>query len=179
MSFTKRLAAAAGAAAAAFIGRKAARKLLPLVEVAVTPVALGAALSAGAMALFFNIADEIRGQEGVWRLDHAGLNLAESLRTPGRTALMRTVSDLARPDIMSTLGAASMIIAWRSKRWRNEAVLMAVVLSGGGAIIGTIKYRVGRQRPSLVEALAVESGLAGEWRPATDPFFLPSATFGA
>lgn len=26
-----------------------------------------------------------------------------------------------------------------------------------------------------VEALAVELGLAGEWRPATDPFFLPSA----
>ncbi|MBB6052143.1 phosphatase PAP2 family protein [Armatimonas rosea] len=156
MSLARRLAAAAGATAAAFLGRKAARKLLPLVEVAITPVALGAAVSAGAVALFFNIADDIRGQDGVWRFDHDGLNLAESLRTPERTALMRTVSDLARPDIMSALGAASMIIAWRSKKWRNEAVLMAVVLSGGGAIIGTIKYRVGRQRPNLVEALAVE-----------------------
>jgi undecaprenyl-diphosphatase len=108
------------------------------------------------MALFFNIADDIRGQDGVWRFDHDGLNLAKSLRTPNRTAIMRTVSDLARPDIMSALGAASMMIAWRSKKWRNEAVLMAVVLSGGGAIIGTIKYRVGRQRPSLIEALATE-----------------------
>jgi undecaprenyl-diphosphatase len=156
MGLTRRLAAVAGTMAAAFLGRKARQRIIPLLEVAVTPVALGAAVSAGAMALFFNIADDIRGQDGVWRFDHDGLNLAKSLRTPNRTAIMRTVSDLARPDIMSALGAASMMIAWRSKKWRNEAVLMAVVLSGGGAIIGTIKYRVGRQRPSLIEALATE-----------------------
>ena len=156
MGLTRRIAAVAGTALAAFVGRKARQRIQPLIEVALTPVALGAALSAGAMALFFNIADDIRGQDGVWRFDHDGLNLANSLRTPARTAMMRTVSDLARPDIMSALGAACILIAWRSKKWRNEAVLMAVVLSGGGAIIGTIKYRVGRERPSLVEALAVE-----------------------
>lgn len=156
MSVTKRLAAAAGATVAALLGRRARRLLIPVVEVVITPVALGAALSAGAMAFFFNLADDIRGQDGVWRFDHDGLNLAKSLRTPQRTALMRTVSDLARPDIMAALGAASVLIAWRSYRWRNEAILMAVVLSGGGTIIGTIKYRVGRERPNLVEALATE-----------------------
>jgi membrane-associated phospholipid phosphatase len=132
------------------------RTLRPLLEVVVTPVAVGAALSAGAVAFFFNLADDIRGQEGVWRFDHDGLNLGRSLRTPARTALARTVSDLARPDVMTALGAASILIAWRSARWRNEAILMAVTLSGGGTIIGTIKYRYARQRPSLAEALATE-----------------------
>lgn len=156
MSLTRRVATAVGATAAAFLGHRAKKRLQPLVEVVLTPVALGAAVSAGAVAFFFNLADDIRGQDGVWQFDHDGLNLAKSLRTPQRTALMRTVSDLARPDIMSILGATSVLIAWRSPRWRNEAFLMAVVLSGGGAIIGTIKYRVGRERPNLVEALATE-----------------------
>ena len=132
------------------------RRAITLVEVVVTPVALGAALSTGALYFFFNLADDIRGQEGVWRFDHDGLNLARSLRTPERTALMRTVSDLARPDIMSALGAASILIAWRSTRYRNEAILMAVTLGGGGFLIGSIKYRFGRLRPTLIEALATE-----------------------
>ena len=134
------------------IGRRASA----LVEVVVTPVALGAALSTGALVFFFNLADDIRGQEGVWRFDHDGLNLARSLRTPERTVLMRTVSDLARPDIMTALAAGSILIAWRSARYRNEAILMAFTLGGGGALIGTIKYRYGRLRPTLIEALATE-----------------------
>ena len=134
------------------VGRRASA----LLEFVVTPVALGAALSTGALVFFFNLADDIRGQEGVWRFDHDGLNFARSLRTPERTALMRTVSDLARPDIMSALGAASVVVAWRSARYRSEAVLMAVTLGGGGALIGTIKYRYARQRPTLIEALATE-----------------------
>jgi undecaprenyl-diphosphatase len=138
------------------IGKKARRYGKPLVEVVVTPVAIGAAVSAGAMAFFFNLADDIRGQDGVWRFDHDGLNLAESLRTPRRTAVLRLVSDLARPDVMSALGLASILVAWRSHRWRNEGTLMAVVLVGGGGIIGTIKYRYARERPDLVESLAVE-----------------------
>lgn len=130
--------------------------LRPLLATVVTPVAVGAAVSAGAVAFFLNLADDLRGQDGVWRFDHDGLNLARSLRTPNRTALARTVSDLARPDVMSALGAASILIAWRSHRWRNEAILMAVTLSGGGAIIGSIKYRYARERPPLMQALTTE-----------------------
>jgi membrane-associated phospholipid phosphatase len=139
-------------AAARALGRRAQA----LIEVVVTPVALGAALSTGAVVFFFHVADDIRGQDGVWRFDHDGLNLARSLRTPERTALARTLSDLARPDIMSALGMASILVAWRSTRWRNEAILMAFTLGGGGAIIGMTKYRYARQRPTLIEALATE-----------------------
>lgn len=138
------------------LGTRAGKYVKPLVEVVVTPVALGAAVSAGALAFFFDLADDIRSQDGVWRFDHDGLNLAESLRTPRRTALMRVVSDLARPDIMSVLGLGSIVVAWRSEKYRNEGTLMAIVLTGGGALIGTIKYRYARERPDLVESLAVE-----------------------
>jgi undecaprenyl-diphosphatase len=148
----RRLAAAAGRAA----GRRARKVVGPLLPVIITPVALGAALSTGALVFFFNLADDIREQDGVWRFDHDGLNLAHSLRTPSRTALMRLTSNLARPDVMSGLGLLSILIAWRSKRYRPEGVLMAVTLSGGGAIIGAIKYRYGRERPSLIEQLARE-----------------------
>ncbi|MGC4043676.1 MAG: phosphatase PAP2 family protein [Armatimonas sp.] len=136
--------------------RSVGRRAQALLEVVVTPVALGAALSTGAVVFFFNVADDIRGQDGVWRFDHDGLNLARSLRTPNRTALARTLSDLARPDIMSALGLISILVAWRSTRWRNEAILMAVTLGGGGAMIGFTKYRYARQRPNLIEALATE-----------------------
>ncbi len=139
-------------AAARALGRRAQA----LIEVVVTPVALGAALSTGAVVFFFHVADDIRGQDGVWRFDHDGLNLARSLRTRERTALARTLSDLARPDIMSALGMASILVAWRSTRWRSEAILMAFTLGGGGAIIGMTKYRYARQRPTLIEALATE-----------------------
>ncbi len=122
----------------------------------VTPVAVGAAVSAGAVAFFLNLADDLRGQDGVWRFDHDGLNLGRSLRTPARTAVARRVSDLARPDVMTGLGALSILIAWGSRQYRSEAILMAVTLSGGGAIIGTIKYRYARERPPLLEALATE-----------------------
>jgi undecaprenyl-diphosphatase len=133
--------------------KKYAAPVLPLV---VTPVALGAAVSAGALVFFFNLADDIREQDGVWQFDHDGLLLAESLRTPERTALMRTVSDLARPDVMTHIGLYSALIAWRSAKYRPEAVLMAVTLGGGGVLIGVIKYRYSRGRPRLVEALAHE-----------------------
>lgn len=143
-------------AAARSVGRKARRYAAPLLPLVVTPVALGAALSTGALLFFRNLADDIRGQEGVWRFDHDGLNLARSLRTPERTALMRIVSHLARPDVMSLFGLCSIVIAWRSRRYRNEGLLMAVTLTGGGAIIGSIKYRYGRERPNAFEALATE-----------------------
>lgn len=133
-----------------------ARFVPRLIEKVVTPVALGAAVSAGAVAFFLNLADDLRGQDGVWRFDHDGLNLGKSLRSPERTVVARAVSDLARPDVMSALGAVSILIAWRSRRWRHEAILMAATLAGGGAIIGTIKYRYARERPPLLEALATE-----------------------
>ena len=132
------------------------RILGPLVEVVITPMAIGAAVSAGAVVFFLNLADDIREQDGVWKFDHDGLNLGNALRTPERTAIARTVSDLARPDVMSAVALVSVVIAWRSVRFRREAILMAITLGGGGLIIGTTKYRYGRQRPSLVEALAVE-----------------------
>lgn len=139
------------------MGRFSIFRLVPrLIETVVTPVALGAAVSAGAVAFFLNLADDLRGQDGVWHFDHDGLNLGKSLRTPERTLVARRVSDLARPDVMSGLGAVCILIAWRSRRFRQEAILMSATLAGGGAIIGTIKYRYARERPPLWEALATE-----------------------
>src|SRR3978361_53975 len=86
------------------VGMKERKYVAPVLPLILTPVAIGAALSAGALSLFFNIADDVRDQDGVWRFDHDGLRLALSLRTPARTALMKTVSSLARPDVMTGLG---------------------------------------------------------------------------
>jgi hypothetical protein len=102
--------------AARKVGMKARKYVGPVLPFVLTPVAIGAGLSAGALALFFNIADDVRNQDGVWRFDHDGLRLALSLRTPARTDLMKTVSSLARPDVMTYIGLLSLLVSWRNPR---------------------------------------------------------------
>jgi undecaprenyl-diphosphatase len=142
--------------AARFVGRRARKYVAPVLPLVVTPVAIGAGLSAGALALFFHIADDIREADGVWRFDHDGLKMALEWRNPRRTALMKFVSALARPDVMTGIGIASVFVAWRFRPQRPKAILLAVALTGGGAIIGVIKHRFERARPTLIEALARE-----------------------
>lgn len=138
------------------VGMKVRKYVAPVLPFVVTPVAIGAAVSAGALALFFNIADDIRDQDGVWHFDHDGLRLALSLRTPRRTAVMKTVSALARPDVMTCIGLLSLVISARNPAQRSKGILLAVSLAGGGGIIGIIKHNFGRERPTLIEALATE-----------------------
>lgn len=147
-------------AAARKIGMKARKYAAPVAPFVVTPLAIGAAISAGALVLFFNLADDIREQDGVWRFDHDGLKLGLSLRTPRRTAVMRAASALARPDLMTLVGLASLAISWRSSIHRPKGILLAVTLAGGGTIIGGIKALFARERPSLIEALAKEGSFS-------------------
>ncbi len=154
--FGRRVAAKAGR----FVGMKARKYVAPVLPVIITPVAIGAAMSAGALALFFHIADDVRETDGVWRFDHDGLRLGLALRNPRRTALMKTVSALARPDVMSLMGIVSLAVSWRSPLHRSKGILLAVTLAGGGGIIALIKLRVGRERPSIVEALAKEGSFS-------------------
>ena len=137
------------------VGMKVRKYVAPVAPFVVTPIALGAGLSAGALVLFFNLADDIRDTDGVWRFDHDGLRVALSLRTPSRTALMKTASALARPDLMTALGIGSLLLSWKTVH-RPKGILLAVALAGGGGIIGGIKHRFARERPSLIEALAQE-----------------------
>ena len=138
------------------LGMKARKYVTPVLPALITPVAIGAGLSAGALALFLRLADDIRDTDGVWHFDHDGLRLGLKLRNPRRTILMRGASDLCRPDVMSGLGVAALGVAYFVPRARPKATLLAVTLAGGGAIIGGIKARFARERPSLVEALAKE-----------------------
>ncbi len=141
--------------AARAVGRRARTYAASAAPFIVTPVALGAGLSAGAMALFFNIADDVRGTEGVTRFDHDGLRLALALRTPRRTSIMRFASNSARPDVMSYIGALALALTWRTSH-RPKGVLLAVALSGGAGLIGLMKQRYGRERQTLIEALVRE-----------------------
>jgi len=137
------------------VGMKVRKYVAPVLPFVVTPIAVGAGLSTGALVLFFNLADDIRDTDGVWRFDHDGLRLALSMRTPQRTTLMKTASAFARPDLMTGLGIGSLLLSWRSVH-RPKGILLAVALAGGGSIIGGIKHRFARERPSLIEALANE-----------------------
>ena len=138
------------------VGVKARKYIAPVLPYVLTPIAIGAGLSAGALVLFFHIADDVRETDGVWRFDHDGLNLALKLRTPERTSLMKFVSAFARPDVMVFLGYLSLMGAWRSPVHRSKGILVGVTLAGGGGIIGIIKHNFARERPTLIEALAKE-----------------------
>ena len=156
MGLLKKLGRRIAVGIARKVGMKARKYVAPVLPYVITPVAIGAGLSAGALVLFFHIADDIREQDGVWRFDHDGLRLGLALRTPNRTALMKTVSAFARPDTMSSLGFLSLLLAWRSPVHRSKGLLVGVTLAGGGSIIGVIKHKFGRERPTLIEALAKE-----------------------
>jgi membrane-associated phospholipid phosphatase len=135
--------------------RRALAKVVPFVA---TPVAIGAGITAGALAFFFHITDDIRGkeQDGLWKFDHAALDKANSLRTPTRTRFFLLVSDMAKPDTMTRIGIGSFLVALLVPRWRPRAMLLAVALAGGGAMIGTMKYRYARARPTRIQHLAEE-----------------------
>ncbi len=138
------------------IGKNIRKYVAPALPVIVTPVAIGAGLSAAALALFFDLADDVRQQDGVWHFDHDGLKLGLELRNPRRTALMQTASALARPDIMSLVGLFAIIGAWQLPKYRPQCVLLAVSLTGGGVLIGGMKSKYERARPTLIDALAKE-----------------------
>ncbi len=138
------------------IGKNLRKYVAPALPIIVTPVAIGAGLSAAALALFLNLADDVRQQDGVWRFDHDGLKLGLSLRNPRRTMVMNTASALARPDIMTGIGFLAVIGAWQIPKLRPQCILLAVSLTGGGIMIGVMKTRYERARPSLIEALARE-----------------------
>lgn len=146
----------AAARAGRFLGRTARQYIAPALPALITPVALGAGLSAGALTLFFHLADDIRESDGVWRFDHDGLRLGLKLRTPRRTLLMNGASAMARPDMMVGLGFVSLLACYLLPKHRAKGMLLAVALAGGGAIIGGIKHRFARERPSVIEALAKE-----------------------
>ncbi len=138
------------------IGKNLRKYVAPALPVIVTPVAIGAGLSAAALALFFHIADDVRAEEGVWRFDHDGLKLGLELRNPRRTVLMQTASALARPDIMTYIGGIAILGAWRIPKYRPQCILLAVSLTGGGVMIGGMKTKYERARPTLIDALAQE-----------------------
>lgn len=156
MGLIKKLGRRIAVGIARRVGMKARKYVAPVLPYVITPVAIGAGLSAGALALFLHIADDIREQDGVWRFDHDGLRLALALRTPQRTAVMKVVSAFARPDVMVSLGFLSLLLAWRSPVHRSKGLLVGVSLAGGGGIIGGIKHGFARERPTLIEALAKE-----------------------
>jgi len=145
-----------GAAVGRAIGKNLRKYVAPAIPVVITPIALGAGLSAAAIALFFNIADDVREDDGVWRFDHDGLQLGLALRNPRRTALMQTASALARPDIMTGVGMLAILGAWHLPKLRPQCILLAVSLTGGGVLIGGMKTKYERARPTLIEALAKE-----------------------
>lgn len=142
--------------AARRVGMKARKYVAPVLPALITPMAIGAGISAGALVLFMRLADDIRGQDGVWRFDHDGLRFALRMRTPRRTALMHGASLFARPDVMTGIGLVALIVSRYSEPLRPKGVLLAVTLTGGGGIIGGIKHSFARERPSLIEALAKE-----------------------
>lgn len=156
MGLAKRAVRWLGVQATRKIAPRVRRVVAPVLPMLITPVALGAAVSAGAFVFFLRIADDIREQNGVWRFDHDGLRLGLRLRNPRRTALMHGVSALARPDVMTVLGLVGILAAWRLPRYRAPGILLATTLTGGGTIIGGIKHRFARERPSVIEALASE-----------------------
>jgi undecaprenyl-diphosphatase len=67
--------------------------------------------------------------------------------TPGFTTAMRFMSDLGEPRALSTVGIGALI-AMLALRWRREAIVFLIALSGASTLDWALKVAFHRTRPA-------------------------------
>ena len=115
----------------------------------VLTAAMGAVVFAVLLLFSGGIYDAVTDSDGIAVLDRPALNLAISLRTPGRDALITALTNLGGTVPMVILGITlTAVLFWK---WRRRTILVLIGLAAAGSIAFTIigKTIVGRTRPAL------------------------------
>ena len=87
----------------------------------------------------------VAGQTSVFDED---LRLAiQSWQSPAATAVLRAVSRLGSPPVVSSIAIAIAILFFR-RGWRRAALLLPVAIAGGGLLNAALKNSFQRLRPS-------------------------------
>lgn len=67
--------------------------------------------------------------------------------TPALTSVMRFVSSVGSPEVMTLLSIFCFLVFWR-ETWRRAAIVLAITFAGGGLLDTLLKMSFRRARPA-------------------------------
>jgi undecaprenyl-diphosphatase len=126
-------------------------KLVKARRMAVSPVAIGAAVGACCAAAFLGLASEVAERE-TERLDSAVLLGVAGLRSPVLTEFFRSITALGSWPVLGLLTLGVVIASWLAGRGR-PAVALAVAMAGVPLLSRGLKLIYARARPDMVAHL--------------------------
>ena len=127
-------------------------------------LSLGLIAAAGAMFLFYELAEEVH-EGDTHRFDESALALVNRFASPTLTSFMRAVTYLGSNEFLAGAGAC-VVLAFVVTRRRREAVTLLLTMAGAALLNFTLKLLSGRARPEpffgtpLPESYSFPSGHA-------------------
>lgn len=104
------------------------------------------------------LADAASESDGVTALDRPVWSWLVDHRSAGWTTVMRAVTEIGGTGVLAGLAlVVAAVLAWRRPDRRGDALLIAVVVAGVGALVTVSKPIVGRVRPPLAQRLVEET----------------------
>jgi undecaprenyl-diphosphatase len=127
-------------------------------------LSLGLVVAAGALFLFYELAEEV--YEGdTQRFDESALAFVNGFASPRLTSFMRAVTYLGSNEFLVVAGTC-VVLAFGLARWRRATVALLVTMAGAALLNFTLKQLFGRERPEpffgapLPESYSFPSGHA-------------------
>lgn len=122
-----------------------------------TWIVRGGVLLAAAWVILV-LADAASEGDGVTAADRPVWSWLVGHRSAGWSTVMRAVTDIGGTGVVAGLAlTVAVVLAWRRPERRGDALLIAVVVAGVGALIVVSKPIVGRARPPLAQRLVEET----------------------
>lgn len=127
-------------------------------------LSLGLVAAAGALFLFYGLAEEV--YEGdTQRFDESALGLVNQFASPRLTSFMSAVTYLGSNEFLVVAGAC-VVLAFVLAGWGRAAFALLITMTGAVLINATLKLLFGRERPEpffgtpLPESYSFPSGHA-------------------
>ena len=107
---------------------------------------IGFLLAFAVVLLFAWLAEEVHEGDTL-RFDEYVRGIVHTHATPALTSVMRFVSSVGSPEVMTLLSIVSFLVLWR-ETWRRAAIVLAVTFAGGGLLDTVLKLSFRRARPA-------------------------------
>lgn len=123
------------------------------------PLAVGLVVATATAAVFAKLADSLREDEALSRLDRSVANWMVDHRSDGLVAILRQVTRLANPaTVVGVVAVVALALAIR--RHVASAALLVASSAGAAVLVGVAKLVVARPRPPVSGAAVVAHGYA-------------------
>jgi undecaprenyl-diphosphatase len=134
-----------------------AREAVALARRVDRPLAVGLVVAAATAALFAQLADSLREDEALSRLDRSVANWMVDHRGDGLVTFLRQVTRLANPATVVVV-VAGVALALAIRRHVASAALLVASSAGAAVLVGVAKLVVARPRPPVSGAAVTAHG---------------------